>query len=156
MVQLRPILVVASKESADAIRSDIPIQCEKVHVAGDAIAKRLCRDEITVERFVLGSFTTSTVDDLPAVRTQARESDARVLVNCVDASVGTSDEHLRYDELLYPQHNTILASYPDSGPAVVNSFGGIVDLEDLAVGAEGGWRKIVPGAYATHDAVLCS
>jgi uncharacterized protein YueI len=28
--------------------------------------------------------------------------DARVLVNCVDASVGTSDEHLRYDELLYP------------------------------------------------------
>lgn len=28
-------------------------------------------------------------------------------------------------------------------PAVVHSFGGIVDLEDLAIGAEGGWREIV-------------
>lgn len=68
-------------------------------------------------------------------------------VNSGNALVGVLLHELACDELLHCQNNTILASNADRSAAVLDSLGGIFDLEVTAIGGEDGVGKIVAGAY---------
>jgi len=64
-----------------------------------------------------------------------------------NALVGSRLEQLRCDDLLYGEHDAILAPDADRGAAVLDRLDGIFDLEVAAVGGEDGVCEIVTCSY---------
>ena len=69
------------------------------------------------------------------------------MVNRVNASTGGfADKHFVLEGLFDGEDDAVAAAEAEGGACIFDGFGGVLDLEDAAVGGEGGGREIVAGA----------
>jgi hypothetical protein len=99
-IELGTISVVDSEKAADAKRSNIPIEIECVHIGSNTLCKDVSRDGVSVERFVLGSFRLSAINDRSAIRSDSGYDSTCVAVERERAAVGVFFKHFRENKLL--------------------------------------------------------
>ena len=90
------------------------------------------------------------LDEGAGVGVKPRNGNSDVTVDVEDALVRLLLKQLRGDDLFDGKDYAVLAADGDRSPRFVNSLGGVVDLEDAAVGRELRRVEIVAGADGTH------
>jgi hypothetical protein len=84
------------------------------------------------------------------ISVESGNSDADVTVCAENATIGVLLQQLRRHDLLDGENDSVFAADGDGRAGLVDGFGGVVDLENSAVGRELGCVEIVSGADGTH------
>ena len=139
------VLIEASQESADAKWSQTTalrvLLLRLTHEVSDVVNGGLIF-VLEAERLAL---ETHLVDQDASVGLQTRESQHEVLIDALDLANGAWVLQLGHSVLLNGHHDAVVASDSNRCTATIDSFKGILHLEELAVWGENRIGFIVGG-----------
>jgi hypothetical protein len=93
---------------------------------------------------IIASLLPRPPHNLPPIAHKPRNRHARSLIHSVNPPPSRRrHQHFMLQRFLHAEHHPVRAAEAEGGSGVFDGFGGVFDLEDAAVGGEGGGGEVV-------------